>query len=104
MVDPNSDNLLRETYRLTRENNEILRRMRRSAFFWGFIKFLIYAALLLAPIWFYLTYLNGTVQNFIQAVNRIEGVNTQAQDQFQGFENAFQQFEARFSTSTSTAK
>ena len=45
----NNDQLLRETYRLTRENNELLHRARRSAFFWGFIKFLIYAALLLAP-------------------------------------------------------
>ena len=103
-MDPNNDQMLRETYRLTRENNDMLHRMRRSAYLWGFIKFLIYAALLLAPIWFYLTYLNGTVQTLLQDFNKIEGVNTQAQNQLQGFESAWQQFEARFSGATTTAK
>jgi hypothetical protein len=102
MIEPTNDNLLHETYRLTRENNEMLHRMRRSALLWGFIKFLLYAAFLLAPIWFYVTYLNGTVENLIQTVNKIEGVNTQAQNQLQGFEVAWQQLQARMGASTST--
>jgi hypothetical protein len=104
MEPANNDQLLREIYRLTRENNELMHRARRSAFFWGFVKFLIYAAFLLAPIWFYVTYLNGTVQQMLQAVDKIEGVNTQAQNQFQGLQVAWQQFEARFGTSTTTSK
>ncbi len=100
----NNDQLLREIYRLTRENNELMHRARRSAFFWGFVKFLIYAALLLAPIWFYVTYLNGTVQELLQAANKVEGANTQAQSQLQTFENGFQQLEARFSGSTTTTQ
>ena len=55
MEEPSNDHLLREIYRLTRENNEMMHRQRRSAFFWGFIKFVVYAALLAAPIWFYPT-------------------------------------------------
>jgi hypothetical protein len=100
----NNDQLLREIYRLTRENNELLHRARRSAFFWGFIKFILYALLIIAPIWFYITYLNGTVQTMLQDLNRIEGVNSQAQNQFQGFETAVQQLESRFGGSTTTAQ
>jgi hypothetical protein len=104
MEPANNDQLLKEIYRLTHENNQMMHRARRSAFFWGFVKFLIYAALLLAPIWFYLTYLNGTVQELLQTANKIEGVNTQAQNQFQGFETAWQQFESRFGGSTTTTQ
>jgi len=102
MEPTNNDQLLHEIYRLTRENNELMHRARRSAFFWGFVKFLIYAALLAAPIWFYITYVNGTVQTMLQDMNRIEGVNTQAQSQLQTFENGFQQLEARFGGSSAT--
>lgn len=100
----NSDQLLREIYRLTRENNELMHRARRSAFFWGFLKFVIYAALIIAPIWFYMTYLNGAVNQMLQTMNKIEGVNTQSQSQLQGFESAWQQFQSRFGGATSTSK
>ena len=105
MEPTNNDQLLREIHRLSRENNEMMHHMRRSAFFWGFVKFIIYAALLAAPIWFYLTYLNGAVEQMLQAMSKIEGVNSQAQNQFQGFENALQGLESRFggaTTSTTT--
>jgi hypothetical protein len=101
-MEPTPDNLLRETYRLAKENNEMLHRMRRSAFVGGIVKFILYALLLLVPIWFYMTYLNGTVQVLIQDLNRVEGVNTQAQNQFQGFEQAWQQFESHFGVSSAT--
>ena len=103
MEPTNNDQLLREIHRLTRENNEMMHHMRRSAFFWGFVKFIIYAALLTAPVWFYLTYLNGAVQQMIATVNKIEGTSSQAQNQFQGFENALQQVEARFGGATTTS-
>lgn len=104
MTPQNNDQLLREIYRLTRENNELMHRARRSAFFWGFVKFILYAAILLAPIWFYVTYLNGTVQQMMQDLNKVEGTNAQAQSQFQGFENDFQQLESRFGVSTTTSQ
>ena len=99
-----NDQLLREIYRLTRENNDLMHRARRSAFFWGFVKFVVYAALLTAPIWFYITYLNGTVQQLLQDYNKIEGVNTQAQNQFQGIQASIQQFEARFGYTPTTTQ
>ena len=98
---PSSDQLLRETYRLARENNEMLHRMRRTAFVWGILRIIIYAALLIAPIWFYVTYLNGTVQNLISTYAKVEGVNVQAQSQLQTLENSWQEFQSKFGTSTS---
>ncbi len=100
-----NDQLLREIYRLTRENNDLMHRARRSAFFWGFVKFIVYAALLTAPIWFYVTYLNGTIQQLLVDFNRIEGTNSQVQGQFQGIQNVlsqFQQLESRFGFSTTS--
>lgn len=94
--------MLQETYRLTQENNRMLHAMRRNAFWGGLFKFLIYAALLTAPVWFYLTYLNGAVQNLLQAVNKIQGTSTAAQSQFSGLQASWQQFEARFGFGTST--
>ena len=76
----------------------MLHAMRRSAFF-GDGEF---TALLVAPVWFYLTYLNGTVQNLVQTINKIEGTGQQAQSQLNGFEQAWQQFEARFGFGSST--
>ena len=103
-MDPNGDSLLRETNRLARENNELLHRMRRGAFIGGLVKFILYAIILLAPIWFYMTYLNGTVQNLLQDLNKFEGVNGQAQGQFQNLEVAWQNFESKFTGATTTAK
>lgn len=106
MEPQNNDQLLREIYRLTQENNQLMHRARRSAFFWGFVKFVIYAALLLAPIWFYMTYLNGAVQQMLKTMQQIEASNPQAASQFQGIQSALaqlQQFESRFGGSTTTA-
>lgn len=101
---PNNEQLLREIYRLTRENNELMHRARRSAFLWGIVKFVLYALLLLAPLWFYMTYLNGAVEQLLQDYSKVEGANTQAQNQLQGFENSLQQLEARFGGSTTTTQ
>jgi predicted PurR-regulated permease PerM len=91
-----------DLYRLTQENNRMLHAMRRGAFLGGIVKFILYAALLIAPVWFYLTYLNGTVQNLAQTINKVEGTSQQAQSQLNGFEQTWQQFEARFGFGSST--
>jgi len=80
----------------------MLHAMRRSAFWGGLLKFILYALLLAAPVWFYLTYLNGAVQNLLQAVNKVEGTSNAAQSQFSGLQASWQQFEARFGFGSST--
>ena len=107
-MDPSTADAIRETLRLTRENNAMLHRMRRNAFIGGFFKFVIYAILFAAPIWFYMTYISGTVDNLLSAVNKLEGTTSAAQTKFTGFEDAVKNFEAylpsfmRPATSTST--
>jgi len=91
-----------EMYRMTRENNKMLHAMRRNALWGGLLKFILYAVFLLAPIWFYMTYLNGAVQNLLNTMNRIQGTSQQAQNQFSGLEASWQQFEARLGFASST--
>ena len=48
---------LEQVLRLAKENNHMLRSMRRNAWLGGIIKLLIYAGLIVIPFWLYLQYL-----------------------------------------------
>ncbi|HEY4516392.1 MAG TPA: hypothetical protein VJG64_00425 [Candidatus Paceibacterota bacterium] len=87
--------LLEEIHRLTQDNNRLLHKLRRGAIWGRLFTLLFYAALLLAPIWFYLTYLNGTVQQLLQAYQKAQGTGQQAQGQFQAFQQAFNDFRSK---------
>ncbi|OGG49620.1 hypothetical protein A2763_02965 [Candidatus Kaiserbacteria bacterium RIFCSPHIGHO2_01_FULL_54_36] len=87
----------REIYRLVRENNQMLHKMRRHAFWGGLIKFIVYALLLLAPLWLYMQYLAPVLDSTMQAVNQIRGTGAKAEAQFSGLEDAWQQFQENFS-------
>jgi hypothetical protein len=96
-----------EIYRLTKDNNRMLHTMRRNAFWGGIIKFVIYALLLLAPIWFYMTYLNSTVEKMLHTIDQIQGTGSAAQTQFQGLEASWREFQAKLgfgTTSTTTSQ
>ena len=94
-MDPDQKKL-DEIYRLTQENNRMLRGMRRHAFWGGILKFAIYAALLAAPFWFYMTYLNASVQRMLETVDRIQGKSAEAQAQISGFEAMWKDFQSKF--------
>lgn len=98
-----SDDLLRETYRLSVENNRMLRRMRRNMFWGGIIRMVVYAALLAAPIWFYLSYLAPVVDKMFAEVQQMQGASTQAQSQFSQLQNAWQQFEHKIVPNSATS-
>ncbi|MDB5237793.1 MAG: hypothetical protein JWM46_63 [Candidatus Kaiserbacteria bacterium] len=85
-------NLLQETYRLSLENNKMLRKMKRNAFWGGIIRTIVYAALLAAPIWFYLSYLAPVVNRMLDEVQQIQGTSVQAQTKFSDLENTWNQF------------
>ena len=93
-MDPNRQ-MIEETNRLVKDNNRMLHAMRRHALWAGTLKFIIYAALILAPIWFYMTYLNATVEKMLSTVDQIQGTGAKAQAQISGFEDAWKQFEAK---------
>jgi len=86
---------LKEILHLTRENNEMLHAQRRNAYLLGIIKFLVYLVLFAAPIWFYMTYVSGTLDTLVNDLNEIQGTKVQTQQKFQGFENAINDFKSR---------
>lgn len=78
-----------ELYRMTRENNQMLHSMRRSAFWGGVIKFTFYIlVLVVAPLWFYNVYLQPIVGQFSNA-------NTSAQTGMSNFAEFFKQFSSQ---------
>jgi hypothetical protein len=93
-MDPSLQEAIRENLRLTRENNAMLHKMRRNALLGGFFKFVIYAILFAAPIWFYMTYVSNSVDNLLAAVNKLNGTSTAVQNKFAGFESAFANLES----------
>ena len=93
-MDPNNTQMLQEILRLSRENNKMLHSLRRNAFLGGVLKIIIYAVLFLAPIWFYATYISGTVDKFVAAVNKAQGTAQSAQTQFSSFEDAMKNIQS----------
>ena len=93
-MDPNSQSELREMLRLTRDTNQMLHSMRRNAFIGGFFKFIIYAILFAAPIWFYMTYISSSVDNLLSALDKVEGTTSAAQQKFTGFEDTIKKLES----------
>jgi hypothetical protein len=90
---PNSQNEMREVLQLVRENNKMLHSMRRNAFVGGFFKFVIYAILFAAPIWFYMTYISSSVDSLVSALNKVNGTTVATETKFQEFESAIKNFQ-----------
>lgn len=83
-----------EIYRLVKENNRMLHKMRRNAFIGGIIKFLLYAVLLVAlPLWLYSTYLAPIVESMTETMQQIQGAGAQTQTQFEKLQEALKQFD-----------
>jgi hypothetical protein len=75
----NNDDLLKETYKLTRENNRMIHAMRRNAFIGGIIKIVIYAALIGVPIWLLVTYVYPILNTAVGTLNQVQGQVQQVQ-------------------------
>ncbi len=84
---------LQELYRLTKENNRMLHKMRRNAFWGGIIKFVLYAALLLAPLWLYMSYLAPIVDQALNTMQELQGTGARAEAQFGGIQDLLKQFQ-----------
>ena len=84
---------LQEILRLTKESNRMLHKMRRTAFWGGIIKFVLYAALLLAPLWLYISYLSPIVNQALNTMQQIQGTGARAEAQFGGIGDMLQQFQ-----------
>lgn len=78
----NDDDLLRKTYALARENNKLLRRMRRAAIWGTIIKLVIYGALLGVPVWLYFQFFQPVLQEAYGTVQQFQETGENAQGQF----------------------
>lgn len=87
--------VLQETYRLAKENNKMLHAMRRSAFWGGVLKLIIYAVLLLAPLWFYMQYLSPIVSQALKTMQQVQGTGTQAQVQISNLQNMIKDLQSK---------
>lgn len=61
-MDPESKDLLRKNLELAKENNKMLRRMRREAIFGFLVKLLIWALVLGVPIYLYFMFVEPRVE------------------------------------------
>ena len=102
-MEPDQVHLLQETYKLALDNNRMLRAQRRQAWIGRIITIVIYAAAIGVPIWFYLTYISGTVDRLLQATGMMQTQGQQAQSQFDSFKEAWQEFQTKFQNSNQTS-
>ena len=86
-----------ELLRLTRENNRMLHAMRRGAFFGGLFKILLWAALIIGPLWYYQTYLAPLVQNMAQTVGQMQQAGGKAGTQYGELQAQLQKLQGQFS-------
>ena len=87
--------MLRETYRLSKENNQMLHAMRRNAFWGGIIKFIIYAAFVIVPLWFYMQYLAPVMNEALSAMQQMQGTGAKAQAQLSDFQNMIKELQSK---------
>ncbi|MBM3272215.1 hypothetical protein FJY94_02965 [Candidatus Kaiserbacteria bacterium] len=90
----NNPNTLEAIYRLTKENNEMLHSMRRAAFLSGIFKFLVFLAVVIAPVWFYMTYLDDTVRSLIKTMSDLQGTNSAVSAQSATFMEQLRQLQS----------
>ncbi|MEK7098493.1 MAG: hypothetical protein AAB908_01180 [Patescibacteria group bacterium] len=82
-----------ELLRLTKENNKMLHAMRRSAFFGGIFKLLMWAVFIIVPIWLYMQYLAPVMQSMLESYQQIQGTSAKAQAQFGELNTYLQKFQ-----------
>ncbi len=74
----------------------MLHAMRRNAFVGGLFKFILWAALIIVPLWLYMQYLAPVVQSMTETMQRLQGTGASAQAQFGDLNNALQKLQQQF--------
>ena len=91
-----NDRTLTDILRLVEDNNRILRKMRRNAFWGGLIKFIIYIIIfVVAPLWLYTVYLAPVVESMTKTINQIQGTGARAEAQFSDFEKMWKDLQTK---------
>lgn len=94
--------LLKEMYRLTKENNQMLHSLKRQAFWGTVLKVGLYLVALGLPIVLYYVYLSPIVQQFQETISTATGQGADYQGQFGNLMELYEQFKEQFGSGTST--
>jgi hypothetical protein len=81
---PDGGGTLQEILRLTKENNQMLHAMRRTARMHAFFKLIFYAVLVFGIVWLYLHVLAPLLTQMLDTLDKIQGASSQAQGQLSG--------------------
>lgn len=83
-----NEELLRKIYDLERDNNRMLRSMRRSSFFAGVFRVALWVGLALVSWWVYQEYFAPIIASMLETMQQIQGTSAQAQAQFGALQDA----------------
>jgi hypothetical protein len=93
---------LEEIYKLTKENNQMLRAMRRNARMHTFLKLIFYAVIAGGLIWSYIHIIGPLLMQMLDTLNKLQGASSQAQNQLSGFTDTLQKLTAWIPGASST--
>jgi hypothetical protein len=93
---------LEEIYRLERENNKLLRGMKRRAWWGTIVRILMLMLALGVPLWLYFTYLAPVLEQMSDTMEAITGQRVELQETFSSWADAFSRFTDSFKSATST--
>ncbi len=79
-----NDEMLEETYKLAKDNNKMLRRMRRAAWFSSILKLIFWAAIIGIPAWLYYEYAGPIVGQLMDTISQVQDVGTKLQNASNG--------------------
>jgi len=79
-MEESREELARRMYELERDNNRMLRAMRRNSFVGGIFRLLLWVAALGVPVWLYINYLAPVLNQATETLNQVQGQVQQAKD------------------------
>ncbi len=96
---------LREIYRLEKENNQMLRSMKRNAFWGGVLKVGLFLFALGVPLWLYFSYVAPVIKQFDATLSAATGQKVQIEGKLAEWAKMWEEFRAKFTGApTSTPK
>ncbi len=87
MAEQDTQDLLKKNLELAKENNKMLKKMRRNAFLGGLLKLVWIAIIIGAPVYVYINYLSPVLDQVLGAAETVQEVGDKvggAGTEFQG--------------------
>lgn len=79
-MEPQSE-LLRKTYELAKDNNKMLRAMRRNAFLGGVFRIIVWAVMVIIPLYIYFVYFQPVITELTNSVSAMKAAGANATEQ-----------------------